>query len=111
LILLQPFAPHLAEELWAKLISRSDAQKATNVALSYQPWPPYDPALLIEETLEIPVQINGKIRDRMTVPATATREELEKAAVACEKINTFLEGKTIRKIIVVPGKLVNIVAG
>jgi leucyl-tRNA synthetase len=105
LILLQPFAPHLAEELFAKLNPQSP------IALPYVPWPQYNPALLIEDTLEIPVQVNGKLRDRITVPATATAQELEAAALACERVKPFIEGKTIKKVIVVPKKLINIVAG
>ncbi len=111
LILLQPFAPHLAEELWSKLAAHSDSQpaSATGIPLAYQPWPQFDPALLVEDTLELPVQVNGKLRGRITVPATATEEELKAAALACDKVKPFLEGKTIRKIIVVPKRLVNIV--
>jgi len=103
LILLQPFAPHLAEELFAKLIPKS------HIPLPYLPWPQHNPALLIEDTLEIPVQVNGKLRDRITVPSTASAADLEAAALACEKIKPFIEGKAIKKVIVVPKKLVNIV--
>jgi leucyl-tRNA synthetase len=105
LILLQPFAPHLAEELFSKLAGQPA------IALPYLPWPKYDPALLAEETLEVPVQVNGKLRDRITLPAGATDEQLRTAALACERIKPFLEGKTIKKVIVVPKKLVNIVTG
>jgi leucyl-tRNA synthetase len=105
LILLQPFAPHLAEELFSKLAGQPA------IALPYLPWPKHDPALLVEETLEVPVQVNGKLRDRITVPAGATDEQLRTAALACEKIKPFLEGKTIKKVIVVPKKLVNIATG
>jgi leucyl-tRNA synthetase len=100
-ILLQPFAPHLAEELWAKLKMPK--------ALSYAAWPKYDPALLVEDTLEIPVQVNGKLRDVVKVPANASPADLEAAAKACEKVQQFIEGKTIKKVIVVPKKLVNMV--
>src|SRR5207302_9030983 len=103
LILLQPFAPHLAEELFSKL----DTQSA--IALPYLPWPEHDPALLVEDTLEIPVQINGKLRDRITIPASSTTQQIEAAALACEKIKPFMEGKAVKKVIVVPKKLVNIV--
>ncbi len=116
LILLQPFAPHLAEELWSKM---SNGQRPTAKAaalecagtldLAYQPWPKFDPALLAEETLEIPVQVNGKLRDVVRVTATATQSDLESAAMASEKVKTFIAGKTIRKVIIVPRKLVNIV--
>jgi leucyl-tRNA synthetase len=105
LILLQPFAPHLAEELFSKLAGQPI------IALPYLPWPKHDPALLAEATLEVPVQVNGKLRDRITAPAGATDEQLRSAALACERIKPFLEGKTIKKVIVVPKKLVNIVTG
>jgi len=78
------------------------------IPLAYQPWPKFDPALLVEATLELPVQVNGKLRDRITVPADASQQDIEAAALAAEKARPFLEGKTIKKIIVVPKKLVNI---
>jgi leucyl-tRNA synthetase len=105
LILLQPFAPHLAEELWNKL---SAAGTAAPGSMSYQPWPKFDPALLVESTLEIAVQVNGKLRDVIRIDADASQSQIEAAALASEKVKPFLEGKTIKKIIVVPGKLVNI---
>ncbi len=107
LILLQPFAPHLAEELWAKLASRS-SQKP--LPLSYAAWPAFDPALLVEETVEVPVQVNGKLRDVIKAPAGASVEELERLAKASEKVQAFIDGKTVKKVIVLKGKLVNIVA-
>ena len=108
LILLQPFAPHVAEELWSKLHATRDTQHTP--ALAYVAWPSYDPALLVEDILEIPVQVNGKLRDVIKVPANAPQSELEAAALASEKVKPFLEGKTIRKVIVLPKRLVNIVA-
>ena len=63
----------------------------------------------VEDTLEIPIQVNGKLRDKIVVPAAATQQEIESAAVQCEKVKPFLEGKTVKKVIVVPKKLVNIV--
>ena len=119
LILLHPFAPHLAEELWEKLSTVHSPQSAvltgdsglgTRDSLSYQPWPRFDPALLVEHTLEIPVQVNGKLRDVIKVPANADNAALETAAKASEKVKPFFEGKTIKKVIIVPKKLVNIVA-
>jgi leucyl-tRNA synthetase len=107
LILLQPFAPHLSEELWSKLNAALDAPPAS---LAYAPWPRFNPALLAEDTLDIPVQVNGKLRDVVTVPANASGADLEAAAKASEKVKPFLEGKTIRKVIVVPRKLVNLLA-
>ena len=105
LILLQPFAPHLAEELWSRL----PAARGENLA--YTPWPQFDAARLVESMQQIPVQVNGKLRDVVEVPAGAAREAIEAAAMASEKIKPFVEGKTIRKVIVVPGKLVNLVVG
>jgi leucyl-tRNA synthetase len=106
LILLQPFSPHLAEELWQKL-SRLDSSQA--MALAYAPWPKFDPALLVEDTIEIPVQVNGKLRDVIRVPANAAQAELEATALKAEKAQSFISGKTVRKVIVIPKKMVNIV--
>jgi leucyl-tRNA synthetase len=103
LILLQPFAPHLAEELFSRLEPDSELR------LPYIPWPKFDPALLVEDTLEIPVQVNGKLRDTIVVPTTASQAEIEAAALNAEKVLPFLAGKTVKKIIVVPRRLVNIV--
>jgi leucyl-tRNA synthetase len=105
--LLAPFAPHLAEELWARLHS-TFGQMATSLA--YAPWPKFDAALLVESEIEIPVQVNGKLRDVIKVSVNATAAELEALALANEKAKPYYEGKTIKKIIVVPKKLVNIAA-
>jgi leucyl-tRNA synthetase len=110
IVLLQPFAPHLAEELWSKLNARYGAPPSL-AALAYQPWPKFDPELLVEAILEIPVQVNGKVRDRIQVSAAATEEEIKAAALASDKIKPFLEGKKVLKIVVVPKKLVNIAVG
>jgi len=107
LVLLQPLAPHLAEELWEKLLH----PQASAIPLAYAPWPGFDPALLVEDTLEIPIQVNGKLRDVITVPANISQAKLEAAAKASEKVKQFIEGKTIKKIIVVPRKLVNLIVG
>ena len=101
--LLQPFAPHLAEELWAKLPGQTGS-------LPYAAWPKYDPALLVEDEIEIPVQVNGKLRDVIKVALTATPAELEALALKNEKVLPYIEGKTIKKVVVLPKKLVNIVA-
>jgi leucyl-tRNA synthetase len=116
LVLLQPFAPHLAEELWSKLCAATQAPQSPSgppgtPELSYVPWPSFDPALLVEDVLEIPVQVNGKLRDVIRVPATTSREALEAAALASPKAKPFLDGKAIKKVIVVPGKLINLVIG
>jgi len=107
-ILLAPFAPHIAEELWAKLGSSFVIRHSS---LSYAAWPTFDASLLIEDTLEIPVQVNGKLRDVIKVAANADNATLEAAALASEKAKPFMDGKTVRKIIVVPKKLINIVVG
>jgi leucyl-tRNA synthetase len=106
--LLAPFAPHLAEELWAMLHS---AFRLPPSALTYAPWPQFDAALLVEDTIEIPVQVNGKLRDVIRVAASSSQAEIESAALKAEKAQPFLAGKTVRKIIVVPKKLVNVVVG
>ncbi len=123
LILLQPFAPHLAEELWFKVqsskfkVEAADGKKTSNTepgtlnSLPYQPWPKFDPMLLVESEIEIPVQVNGKLRDVIKVPANADNAALEAAAKASVKVQSFIAGKTIKKIIVVPKKLVNLIAG
>ena len=105
LILLQPFAPHLAEELWTKL---GAGRSLPLPPLAYAAWPAFDPAWLAEDTLEIPVQVNGKLRDVIRVPAAASPADLEAAARASEKVQAFIAGKTVKKVIVVPKKLVNL---
>jgi len=99
--LLSPFAPHLAEELWQQL---GHAR-----TLAYEPWPECDESLLKEDTIEVPVQINGKLRGRIVVPAGTERSVLESSARGDEKIAELLRGKTVVKTIVVPGKMVNFV--
>ena len=105
--LLAPFAPHLAEELWGRLHATFG-----NVApsLTYAVWPQFDPALLVEDEIEIPVQVNGKLRDVIKVPTAADSATIEAAAKASDKVKPFIEGKQIKKVVVVPKKLVNIVA-
>ncbi|HEX7859169.1 MAG TPA: leucine--tRNA ligase [Verrucomicrobiae bacterium] len=102
--LLQPLAPHVAEELHLKLA-------ASTTPLAYQPWPKFDPALLVESTIELPVQVNGKLRDLIKVPADASNTDVEKLALASEKVKAAIDGKTIKKVIVVPKKIVNIAVG
>jgi leucyl-tRNA synthetase len=100
-LLLAPFAPYLAHELWETLGEKGSLLRA--------PWPKFDPALAKEEEIEVPVQINGKLRSRITVPADATEKLVLDRALADEKIQTAIAGKQIVKKIFVPGKLVNIV--
>ncbi len=102
-LLLAPMAPHLGEELWQIL--------GHEQTLAYEPWPVFDPALLKDDEIEIPVQVNGKLRGRVVVPADADGARIESVARDDPKIAALLEGKTIRKAVVVPGKLVNFVVG
>jgi leucyl-tRNA synthetase len=100
--LLSPIAPHLAEELWEKL-GHTDT-------ISYEAWPAYDESKLVDNEVEIVIQVNGKVKHKLTVPTGASKEVLEQIAMDDEKIKEQIEGKTVRKVITVPGKLVNIVA-
>jgi leucyl-tRNA synthetase len=100
-LLLAPFAPYLAHELWEMLGEKGSLLRA--------PWPKYDPALAKEDEIEVPVQINGKLRGLVRVPVDSTQDVLQAAAVADEKIKAAIAGKQIVKVIVVPGKLVNFV--
>ncbi len=101
-VLISPFVPHMAEELWNKLGGED--------SVCLQPWPTWEPTMLEDETVEIPVQVQGKLRAKLQVPPAMSKEDLEKTALAHERVVPFLEGKTVRKVIVVPGRLVNIVA-
>ena len=105
---LSPFAPHLADELNERIASKFPALAVSGL-LSDTEWPKYDPAALIEDEVEIVFQVNGKLRDKARVPIQATKEEIEKIALASARVQEFMEGKPAKKIIVVPGKLVNIV--
>ncbi len=106
LILLNPFAPHISSELWEKL-SRRFGELAEDI--TEQSWPAYDERLLVENEVEIVVQINGKLRDRIKMPMAATEEELKTAALARPNIQERIAGRTVRNVIVVPKKLINIV--
>ena len=98
---LAPYAPHLGEELW-QFLGHADT-------LAYEPWPAYDPKALVEDEIEIPVQVLGKLRGRITVPVAATPAEMEAAAKANADVAKFLAGKTIVKVIAVPKRMVNFV--
>ncbi|MFZ0904969.1 MAG: leucine--tRNA ligase, partial [Mycobacterium sp.] len=100
-LMLAPLAPHLAEELWQRLGHPS--------SLAHGPFPVADPDYLVEDSVEYPVQVNGKVRGRITVPAGADADAVEAAALADEKVQTFLAGVEPKKVIVVPGRLVNLV--
>ncbi|MFS0780493.1 leucine--tRNA ligase [Bacillus sp. 1P06AnD] len=100
--MLSPICPHIAEELWSKL--------GHEESITYQTWPAYDEAKLVDDEVEIVIQINGKVKTKLMVPADASREKLEEIAMDDDSIKEQIDGKTVRKVIAVPGKLVNIVA-
>ena len=102
LILLNPFAPHLSSELWETLGAKG--------GITEQAWPDYDERLLVEDEVEIVLQVNGKVRGRMTLSIDAPDSELEAVALADPRIKELITGKTIRKVVVVPKRLVNVVA-
>ena len=99
--MLAPFTPHIAEELWHNLGGEGSVHA--------QQWPGYDESALVQDEVEIVLQVNGKLRGRVTVPAGLDKEEMEKAALALPKAQEHTAGKEILKVICVPGKLVNIV--
>jgi len=103
LVLLHPFAPHLAEELYAML--GNDPEQI----MAYEPWPAYEESHLKETKVSIPVQVNGKLRDRVEVPADMDKATLESMVLASDKVQIHTEGKEVKKVIIVPGKLVNLV--
>jgi leucyl-tRNA synthetase len=103
ILLMAPFVPHITEELWQKL--------GNTVPLTQSGWPEYDRSAVVDEELLVVVQVNGKLRSKITVAAGIGEEELKALALADEKVVQFIEGLTVRKVICVQGKLVNIVVG
>jgi leucyl-tRNA synthetase len=102
-LLISPFAPHLGEELWQRL--------GHEKSLAYAPWPSYDEALCVDDVIETAVQINGKVRGRVMLPRTATEEDARAAALSAEGVAAYTAGKSIKKFIYVPGKIINVVVG
>jgi leucyl-tRNA synthetase len=101
LLLLAPFAPHITEELWELTGHQESIHK--------QPWPIYDPALIVEDEITIVVQINGRVKERMLVPANLSANQMQERVLAHPRVQQIIAGKEINKVIPVPGKLVNIV--
>jgi leucyl-tRNA synthetase len=99
--MLAPFAPHAGEELWERLGHRGGLSAAT--------WPAFDAAVAKAEQIVIPVQVNGKVRSRLTVPADITEQELERLALADPAVMAHTRGKTVRKVVVAKGRLVSVV--
>ena len=98
---LSPYAPHLAEELWQRL--------GEPELIAHAEWPRHDEALCQDQTIAIAVQVNGKRRDELIVPRDASKEEIERLALASERVLRHLEGRAPKRVIVVPGRLVNVV--
>jgi leucyl-tRNA synthetase len=102
-LLLSPFAPHLGEELWHRLGHRE--------SLAYHAWPAFDPSALVDEAITVPVQVNGKVRDRVEVPKGASETQVRELVLAQERIQSQVAGKTLRKLIWVQDRLVNLIVG
>jgi leucyl-tRNA synthetase len=102
-LLLAPFAPHIAEEIWERL--------GHHKSLARRPWPQFDEKKLVESTMELPVQVNGKLRDKITVPADVDEATIFQTAESSERVKPWIEGKTIHKRLYVPKRLVNLVVG
>jgi leucyl-tRNA synthetase len=100
-LMLAPLTPHVAEELWRRM--------GHDTSLAFEPFPLADPALLVADTIEYPVQVNGKVRARVHVAADADQATIEGTVLADAKVAAALDGKAVRKMIVVPGRMVNIV--
>ena len=101
LLLLAPMAPHISEELWSR--------RGNPYSIHQQAWPAFDPALVASDTIELPVQVDGKLRDRLSVAPDTAPEEIERLALASERVQAYLKGRAPRKVVQVPGRLVNIV--
>ncbi len=99
--MLSPIAPHIAEELWQLL--------GHDGTITYEQWPTFDAAQLVEDTVQMVVQVNGKVRAHLKIARDAAKDKVEEAAKKDENIQRYTEGKTIRKVIVIPNKIVNIV--
>ena len=102
LILMSPIAPHITEELWEK--------SGNEYSIHNQNWPKFKEELLIDDEITLVVQVNGKVRDKLIAPAQVNQDEAEKLALSSTRVDGHVSGKTIRKIIYIPGKLINIVA-
>ncbi|MHC4434998.1 MAG: leucine--tRNA ligase, partial [Planctomycetota bacterium] len=101
-LILAPFAPHIAEELWQRL--------GNSESLAYESWPEYDAELIKEKEIELAVQVNGKIKDKIVVAADTSEEQIKQQALSCEKVTAAMAGREPRKVIVIKSRLVNIVA-
>ncbi len=103
-LLLSPYVPHMAEELWREVLGHKGS-------VHLESWPAWDPSAAVSDEIEYAVQVNGKVRAHLTVAADAPTDEVQAAALALEKVVEHTAGKTVRKVVVVPGKLISIVVG
>ncbi|MBL9026221.1 MAG: leucine--tRNA ligase [Myxococcales bacterium] len=102
-LLLSPFAPHVAEELWSRF--------GHDESLAYEPWPQFDEALCVDDVIEMPVQVNGKVRGHVKLARAASQDEAVKAAMDVESVKPFVEGKAVKKVVFVSGRILNLVVG
>ena len=102
LLMMAPAVPHITEEIWTEVLGKK-------YSIHNQTWPEADPTLMAVEEITLIVQVNGKLRDRIVVPVDISQEDAEKIALASQGAAPYLEGKTVKKVVVVPGRLVNIV--
>jgi leucyl-tRNA synthetase len=103
ILLMAPFAPHFSEEMWSVL--------GNEYSVFNQKWPTFDPAALVQDVVELAVQVNGRVRDKIEVSSDASEEEIKQAALAAEKAQPHLTGRPVKKVVVIKGRLVNIVVG
>ncbi|GMV26598.1 MAG: hypothetical protein AMXMBFR58_26290 [Phycisphaerae bacterium] len=108
ILLLGPMTPHVAEELWWRVVQKQQGQRRS---IAFEALPVGDPAQAADDTIEIPVQINGKVRSKLTVPAGSDAKAIEAAALADERVREFVGAQTVKKVVVVPGRMVNLVIG
>jgi leucyl-tRNA synthetase len=101
---LSPYAPHLAEELWSGPLGKTGS-------LARQPWPEFDEALCVDDVLEIPVQVNGKVRGKVLLAREATEEQARAVALADESVSRYIDGKNVKKVVYVKGRILNIIVG
>jgi leucyl-tRNA synthetase len=100
-LMLAPLAPHIAEEMWQALRHRE--------SLAYEPWPQFEEQYTLDDVVELPIQINGRVRSRLLAAVSSSRDELERAALSDAKVKKYIEGRAVGKVIVVPNRLINIV--
>ena len=101
LLLLAPMAPHITEELWSR--------RGRPYSIHQQAWPTFDAAMVVSDTIELPVQVDGKLRDRLVVTPDTPADEIERMALASEHVQRYLSGRKAARVIQIPGRLVNVV--